>query len=191
MQLYEWEGQGMLSALSQEFCGLHLHFIHLLFYWHWLGIEETHAKIRLPGKILTKEGNGHWLQGTWSGIPHGAPCPFAGCFRHLSSAEWSLTLVQGWHWVWCRLQTICYDHAGAIFSARSSWSGSDHSKEKWAWTAAVSLHVCLLTPWPKGNQEASEGDSVSTVLPSSAPSVSSFGTFFNIMEHRKSDNRYF
>lgn len=99
MQLYEWEGQGMLSALTQEFCGLHLHFIHLLFYWHWLGIEETHAKIRLPGKILTKEGNGHWLQGTWSGIPHGAPCPFAGCFRHLGSTEWSLTLVQGWWWV--------------------------------------------------------------------------------------------
>lgn len=32
MQLYEWEGQGMLSAFTQEFCGLHLHLIHLLFY---------------------------------------------------------------------------------------------------------------------------------------------------------------
>lgn len=65
----------MLSAFTEEFCGLHLHFIHLLFYWHWLGIEETCAKIRLPVKILTKEGNGYWLQGTGFGIPRGVPCP--------------------------------------------------------------------------------------------------------------------
>jgi len=96
MQFYEREGQLMLSTFTQEFCGLHLHFIHLVFCWHCLGIEETRAKIRLPVKILTKEGNGHWLQGTWSGIPHGAPCPFAGCVGCLGSAKRSLLLAQGW-----------------------------------------------------------------------------------------------
>lgn len=32
MQLYEREGQGMLPAFTQDFCGLHLFIIHLLFY---------------------------------------------------------------------------------------------------------------------------------------------------------------
>lgn len=32
MQLYEWEGQGVLSAITHEFCGLHSDWIHLLFY---------------------------------------------------------------------------------------------------------------------------------------------------------------
>lgn len=164
MQLYEWEGQGMLSAFTQEFCGLRLHLIHLLFYWHWLGVEETHAKMRLPVKILTKEGNGHWLRGSCSAFlaelptPLQSCCRFAGCLGCLSSTERSLLLAQGQQWVAAvasGLSDGC-DHARTISAARSIQSGSDHSEESSSWTTAVSLGVCLLTPQPKGNQEWSE-----------------------------------
>lgn len=124
-----------------------------------------------------------------SSLPHcRACCPFAGWFRCLRNAERSLVLVQGWQrvsGVACRLsvttmlgQLQLQEPAEVVLIIQKR-------------TAAVSLHICLLTPQPKGNQEGSEGDFVSTMLPSSAASVSPFGTFFNIMEHRERDNRYF
>lgn len=129
MQLYEWEGQGVLSAITHEFCGLHSHLIHLLFYWHWLGIEETQAKIRLPVRILTKEGNGPWFQGTWCGIPHRTPCPSAGLAALLLAASGAL----GWQQVsavTCRL---------AVITMLGKFLLQKVSEESSSWMTALSL----------------------------------------------------
>lgn len=135
MQLYEREGQGVLSAITQEFCGLHSRLIHLLFYWHWLGIEETHVKIWLPVKILTKEGNGPWLQGSWSGIPHRAPCPSPGLAAPLPAASGAL----GWQQVpavTCRL---------AVTTMLGKFLPQKVSEESSSWITALSL-LCSLGP---------------------------------------------
>lgn len=123
MQLYEWEGQGVLSAITHEFCGLHSHLIHLLFYWHWLGIEEIHVQIRLPVRILTKEGNSPWLPGTRSGIP---PCPSAALAALLLAAL-------GWQQVsggTCRL---------AVITMLGKFLLQKVSEESSSWITALSL----------------------------------------------------